>query len=1009
MILRQYRLAASLSQEALGERAQLSPNTIAALERGRRTTPRPATVVLLAKALHLQPAQRSALIAAANDARMERFGNSDDYPASVMPPTDSASAPLSFSRFVGREVELARLKTQLAAAASGQGGIAILAGEPGIGKTRLVEQFAVDAQDSAAFVVWGHCYEGASAPPYGPWAEAIGALAVSLDTHRLRRALGSVGPALAQLTGELQASLPNVQQPAPLTPPDERLRLYDAVTRFVRAAAEDQPLVLVLDDLHWVDHDSLGLLRYLARFVGSMHLLLVGTYRDVQIDRGHPLSDALTILRREARCEHISLRGLSYPEVVDYLCQVADDELPTTLLEHLYAETAGSPLYVRELFRHLIDEGRLTRGMEGWRIELGGAELGVPEGIRHVLRERLSRLSNHANMVLRHAAAFNSGFEFRVLRAVVDLSEDALLDCIDEALAAGLIRATGTMETYEFTHAVVRHALDDELSVSRKARLHRRIAEGLEHIDDGPSTRYSAEIAAQYLASASLPGAERGIPHALVAAQIARAGYAHEQATKLLRLARDLARDASPQVRADVLRRLALAEAEAVNLDDAPRTVTEALEALVQAGVEQSSAVDFLTAAARLLKEAGAHHTSWEPLVDRGFRLIGGRRDLAWARLALLQDHFEVISTGLVSAARWHGHDPMAISIARDRGDEDDYAHSLDPLEWRSRDDTNAVLVLARTWQRPTAVMHALNVCARDLLYRHAEFREGADRYRELLAAGARYGSIPTQAEALAQMSACLRAVGELPAAAEMLGRAHEMVGRLGSVHRLHFVVDTGMASGLAYLVGGDWPALATRATQFMSGPNAARSPLGLTAAAYAAFAHARAGNRTQAQRILEALVELLQRMEPTMYIQNLVRDIVAAAAWELSAKHLADRVRRLALDLIAAEVGASAFGSPELSVARMAALNGDNADASRYFNIARKVLESGGQRPLRAIVDYDEALALLRSGSGEIARPSVLLDAALDEFRALGMEEWAQRTVALEQGALTREHGLQS
>jgi DNA-binding CsgD family transcriptional regulator len=306
------------------------------------------------------------------------------------------------------------------------------------------------------------------------------------------------------------------------------------------------------------------------------------------------------------------------------------------------------------------------------------------------------------------------------------------------------------------------------------------------------------------------------------------------------------------------------------------------------------------------------------------------------------------------------------------------------------------VLALARTWQRPSAILRALDVVGRDLAFRHGAFREAAERFEELLVTSRRYGSIPGQAEALLQLSSCHLVLGDVALALQMEQYAREMVARLGPVHRLRLVMETGRATGHAYYLDGDWPALAAVATRFVESPEAVRSPLGLFVAANAALDYCRAVNMAEAQRILRALLAVLPAMPPTMYVHNGTVNIAATSVWELGAVEYAATCRQLALDLIAAGLGGHFMGSQELTVARMAALLGDIAEASTYFARARTELEASGRRPLRAIADFDEALALLRTHSTDHARISLLLNTALEQFRTFDMEGWRKR--ALEQ-----------
>ena len=939
--------------------------------------------------------------------------------------------------FVGRERELAALRAQLDAALADTGSrdplrspfglgpsrakpqVVLLAGEPGIGKTRLAEELAALARDQGAAVLWGRCYEGEWAPPYGPWVAALGDYARTVAPDHLRRQLGPAAPLLARLVPHVRAALPDLAAPAPLSPEEERFRLYDAVTQSLLAAAQAQPIMLVLDDLHWADGDSLGLLRHVARFADRGRLLLVGVYRDLEVDRRHPLTDVPAVLLRETDYVRIRLRGLSEPEVAQYLARATGQEpLPRALIRQIYAETEGNPFYLREVVRHLVDEGKLVRRAGRWVPGERLGELGIPEGVRQVVGRRVVRLSAATNTVLRLAAAFAGGFEFRVLQALSDLPENTLLDCIEEALAAGLIRAAGERpgaETYDFVHAIVRHTLYDELSPSRRVRLHRRIAAALERVSAGREQAHAAELATQYHASAALPGADRGIPHALAAAEQAKAAYAQERAVLFLRMARDLAAESAPATHADILCRLAVAEAETLMLAEAERTAADALAALAAAGTDPNEVARFLVAVSRALKDGGASHTVWEPLVERGLALVGAPRDLTWARLTLLLDPIEPDRSGPIRAGRWLGFDPQAVAIAQSGGDEDDYARTLEPFDWRTREETAAILALARTWQRPGAVMRALNVGARELLYRHGAFREAADVAAELLATAERYGSVPQQADAQFHLCGAHTALGEFALAQGAAERAKELRVRLGMEHRVR-----ALNSLLTCYLDDDWGGLIEALGPLLTDPRSARLPILVASFGWLALAYERVGASAEARRLLGILTPPLQRTPPTAWVQNGAVGQAATAAWSLGDRAFAATYRRLALDLIAAGVGDFPTTSNELTVARMATLLGDMAEAREYFARARTVLDVGGQHPLRAIADYDEALARTRNAERgtrsrrpDAAHTSALLEAALAAFRELSMTAWTrraeelQRTIAAPGSALRAPRSL--
>lgn len=906
--------------------------------------------------------------------------------------TTEALAP--GAALVGRDRELSALRARLAVAGRGDGGLVVLAGEAGIGKTRLAREFAAIAARDGSTVLWGGCYEGDWQPAYGPWVEALSGFVRSLAPEQRAHLFGSVAPVLAPLVPSLRSAFPRLPRPDPLAPAEERLRLYDAVVQTLHAVAAEQPVVLVLDDLHWADRDSLELLRYVARGTGRARLLTVGVYRDPELglDDRHPLKETLAALHREADYDRIRLGGLTPDEVARYLTQATEQPLPQALVRAIYDETAGNPFYTREVFRHLAEEGKIVRRADRWATDFSIAALGIPEGVRRVLGRRLARLSPLANAVLT-SAAFTGGVEFRILAATVDAPEDGVLDAIDVALQAGLLRVTATCPpAYDFAHAIVRHTIVDRLNPDRRARLHRRIAETLERVYGEATAEHAAELAAQFHASAALPGAERGVAYALTAAERARTGFAHERAAGFLRLARDLAGSLPIAERADILRRLALAEADALLFSDAARTAIDAVAALTAAGAAPAAILDLLAGVARTLKDGGASRSDWEPLVARGLAIAGERRDLRWARLQLLIDRMDYFRSGAIEAGRWLGHDPQAVAIARATGDEDDVARTFEPIGWPTREETEEVLALARSGTRPTAVMRALDVAARDFNLRDGDLGRTKSVLSDSLALGERVGSLAAQAEAITQLAGTHAMRGDFAEAQAAMEHARELVRRLGPGHRLHVVLEGAIGSGLAYFLDGDWAVLADHSVAVATGAGSGRAAAGLMFAAWAALDYAMAGDQTACRRLIVSLPPILERHGPEIYAYPSIVSVAAAAIWQLRAVDLAEPYHRLTLALESAGVGPGVLGSHSQAIARMAVLLGNEAEAEGRFARARSELEVGNRQPARALVDYDEAIALLSRRSFDQGRVEALLSSALTAFRNLGMEGWARR-----------------
>ncbi|HKG27024.1 MAG TPA: response regulator transcription factor, partial [Thermomicrobiales bacterium] len=581
---------------------------------------------------------------------------------------------------------------------------------------------------------------------------------------------------------------------------------------------------------------------------------------------------------------------------------------------------------------------------------------------------------------------------------------------IDDALGARLLRPVpGGQERYDFVHAIVRHALTDTWSPSRRVRLHRRAAEALARAYAGREQTHAAELAVQYHRSLSLPGAETGLPFALAAAEEAKRRNAGDQVVTFLRMARDLAATADPTTRGDILSRLAIAEAEAVQIDDARRTTAESLVALDDAGTGADRAAEFLAAVARALKQrAYADARVWRPLVERGLALTADRHDLTWARLMFLINPIEPVSRETIRAGRWVGYDPEAVAIARAGGDEDDYARSFESWDPRTRAETDDLVSRARGWQRPSAIMFALTVAGNDYQYRHGAFRDAMALWHELIELSERYGAINWQQQATSQITGLEVAFGHFAQARETEARAAALGARLGpGLDRDAF--SMALATNFAVYLGGNWSELADYWTRWSDdpglGPHDTGTLAGTAFGALAAYAHAEAGATDQARRLLDALTPILDQMDPRTanQNQNAAVSYAAAAIWRLGDIEHAPAYRRLALDLLESGVGDDPLGSTELTVARMAALLSNGGEATEFFARARQSLDATGRRPLRAIADLDEATFLLNAGPAQQARVAELLDAAIAAFDELGMAPWHERAMATKTEAEAR------
>jgi predicted ATPase len=431
--------------------------------------------------------------------------------------------------FVGRQWEMDELKAALEEAISGHGRLVMLVGEPGIGKTRTAQELANQAQELGAQVWWGRCYEEQGTPPYWPWVQAVRSYVREGDQEGLLAEMGAGASNIAEILPEVKEKLPDLPPPPGLdTPEYARFRLFDSIATFLKVVSRIQPLVLVLDDLHWADKPSLLLFQFMATEIANSRLMLLGTYRDVELSRQHPLSETLAQLSREPVFRRIVLRGLSQDDTHRFVELTAGISPTSRLAQAIYSHTEGNPFFMGEVVRLLQERGELSDKYaslpQGMRI---------PEGVREVIGQRLNRLSQQCNGALTLASVIGREFSFDQLRSLVDdLTEDRLLGVVEEALAGRVIEELPqAVGSYQFAHPLIQETLLEELSLTRRVRLHARIGEALEELYGTDAQAHAPELAYHFAEAVTvMRGTDKLVHYSLLAGEQALASYAYEEA-----------------------------------------------------------------------------------------------------------------------------------------------------------------------------------------------------------------------------------------------------------------------------------------------------------------------------------------------------------------------------------------------------------------------------------------------------------------------------------------------
>ncbi len=447
-----------------------------------------------------------------------------------------------YAEYVGRGAQLAQLDRAFERAASGERQVAMVGGEPGIGKTALTAVVAQAVEAAGGSVLYGRCLDPGA--PYQPFLDSLGHYVQFAPRHELEAHVAAYGGEITRLVPALAHRVPEAPPPSTSDPDTERYLAFTAAAGLVAEACRHRPVLLVLDDLHWADLATLALLRQLVTASAGLPLLIIGTFRSSEVAPDHPLSDTLAALWREPGVSRLDLAGLTYDDVLDLCVAMAGHQVEDLdFVTDLQRDTGGNPFFVRELLRHMVEAGALVQDddTERWFADRSRLSSGLPSSLREVIGERVRHLGPEGPPVLALASVIGARFELSVLARAAGSDEESLLDLLEQAEHSALLVEEGDGGIFSFAHVLTRHTLYDGMGPTRRRRLHSRVASALEQGVAGPP---AAALLAYHFTEAGEPVA--ALHYAELAGYDALQAMAPSEAARWFEEARTLLKRVQP-------------------------------------------------------------------------------------------------------------------------------------------------------------------------------------------------------------------------------------------------------------------------------------------------------------------------------------------------------------------------------------------------------------------------------------------------------------------------------
>jgi len=435
-------------------------------------------------------------------------------------------------QLIDRADEMVALREAVDRAVRGEGGLVFLYGEAGIGKTRLTRELGAYARLRGMQVLYGRCpalFRMDGMPPYILWSEVIKNYLEVCNPEQLYRVVGYYPSEICKLVPDLAQRLRSIPPSMPISPEHERDRLFEAVSQFVTNISREAPLLVVLDDLQWTDQSSLLLMHYLARGVYRAPMLILGAYRDTDIDERHPLSSVLTELNRERLLKSVPLKRMSADDVLEMIKRLLEqDEVPADFCEVMYEKTRGNPFFVEEVVKSLKEEEVIYRKENRWKVK-EVSKIEFPKTVKGVIKARIGRLDDECQNVLTLASFVGNDFSFPALCGVTGLAEDKVLDLMERILKTGLVkeRVIRGQDVYSFADIIVRDVVHEEVSHLRHKKLHGAVGCALEKVYEKKTDEHLGELALHFL---EFGDEEKALGYFLKAGDKAARIYANNEA-----------------------------------------------------------------------------------------------------------------------------------------------------------------------------------------------------------------------------------------------------------------------------------------------------------------------------------------------------------------------------------------------------------------------------------------------------------------------------------------------